>query len=438
MSQEKYLMIGASTGSKELLQEAKQSGCYTIAAGPEGTRRSIHSLGADEVWVVDTSDVDELERRSREAGVTAIMAGISAFNLNICIELCRRLGLPFYSSSESRAYENDKIRFKELAKNSGVPVAPDYLVSLVPTEEELHRIDFPVVVKAINLSANKGISFVYNEKQLLPAIESAKKLSGKEKVIIEKLLAGKDYGAHYIIANGVPELLFMDTKLSQPGYPTSCYSLTLLESDQLQYYIENVDPHVRHMIEKGGIREGVCWFELMEDKGNLFFLEMGFRLSGVLNSLCTEFLYGFNEYQWINEISRGIQHKAENLPRRMYLKNGEKSSASYVIWSNERGGTINSIEGIEIISALENVQVEQWLKPGDVVEPYRYMAIIIINASNLDELIATIKIINNTVRIRNTDGDNIAIYYDDYDQIRAIHEQYNNQTKQLKQKVGML
>ena len=66
------------------------------------------------------------------------------------------------------------------------------------------------------------------------------------------------------------------------------------------------------------------------------------------------------------------------------------------------------------------------------------MMILIINASNVDELIDTIKIINDIVRIRNTEGDNIAIFFDDYNQIRMIHEQYCDQTKQLKQKVGML
>ena len=438
MKKEKYLMIGASTGSRELLQDAKQTGCYTIAAGPEGTRRSIHSLGADEIWVVDTSDVDELERRSREAGVTAVMAGISAFNLNICIELCKRLGLPFYSSSDSRSYENSKIRFKELAKASGAPVSPDYQVSVVPTKEELRSIEYPVVVKAINLSANRGMTFVYNEEQLIPAIELARNLSGKEKVIVEKLLTGKEYGVHYIIADGEPELLFVDTMLSQPGYPTSCYSLTLMESDQLASYIESVDPYVRKMIEMAGVREGICWFELMEDKGNLFLLEMGYRLSGVLNALCAKHLCDFDEHRWLNEISRGIRHSKTDLPAKLYLNNGGKCSASYVIWSNERAGTIGEIEGVDRVSKLQGVTVEQWLKPGDVVEPYRYMMILIINASNVDELIDTIKIINDIVRIRNTEGDNIAIFFDDYNQIRMIHEQYCDQTKQLKQKVGML
>ena len=432
---EKYLMVGASTGSKELVQDAKSNGCYTIAVGPEGTRKSIYSLGADEVWVVDTSDIDEIEKRCIESGVTAVMAGVSEFNLNICIELCRRLGLPFYSSSESRAYEGSKALFKKLAADTGAPVSPDYHVSLEPTAEELQAIEYPVVVKAINLSANRGMSFVYNEEQLFPALQLAREMSGEDAVIVEKLLAGKEYGIHYVIAEGVPELLFVDTMLSQPGYPTSCYSFVLMESDQLLNYIKNVDPYVRKMIKKAGVQEGICWFEVMENNGNLYLLEMGYRLAGVLNSICAAYLYDFDEHHWLNEVSRGIQHSLKDLPSKPFLDCKEKSSASYVIWSNEKGGEVGLIEGVDEIASLQGVTVEHWLKPGDRVEPYRYLMIIIITADNFEQLISTIQTINNCIRIENKEGENIAILYSDYPQLYRIHEEHKKQINDIKNEI---
>ena len=430
MKQEKYLMIGASVGSKELVQDAKESGCYTIAVGPEGTTRSIYGLGADEVWILDTSDIDEIERRCRESGVTAAMAGVSEFNLEVCIELCRRLGLPFYSTIESRVYEDSKAMFKKLARETGAPVSPDYYVSLDPTEEELKNIQYPVVVKAINLSANRGMSFVYREDQMLPALNLARNMSGKDEVVVEKLLTGREYAVHYVMADGEPEFLCMVTLLSPKGCPTSCYSITITESDQLQNYIENVDEPVRCLLKKAGIREGICWFEMMADNQNLYLLELGFRLSGLQTAMCYDHVYDFNEYRWINETSRGIKHTVKQLPAREdCLKYREKVSVSYVIWSDARGGEIGAIEGVEEIASMDGVVVEQWLKPGDVVAPYRYLIFFIIKAENHDQLIQMIEKINSCIRFKNRDGENMAILYEDYDELRALHEDFKRQTR---------
>ena len=429
MKREKYLMVGASTGSRELLQDAKLSGCYTIAAGPKGTKRSIYSLGADEVWIVDTSDIDELERRSREAGVTAVMAGVSSFNLEICIELCRRLGLPFYSTNESRIYEDSKAMFKKLAHETGAPVSPDYYVSLVPTEQELKSIEYPVVVKAINLSANRGMSFVYNEDQLFPALDLARNMSGKEEVVVEKLLTGTEYAVHYAIADGVPEFLCMVTLLSPPDCPTSCYSITITESDQLRNYIEKVDEPVRRLLQQAGIREGICWFEMMEDNQGLYLLELGFRLSGLQTAICFNHVYGFDEFHWLNETSRGIRHSPNQLPSsENKLSYHEKCSLSYVIWSDSKGGTIGKIEGVEEIASLDGVVVESWLKPGDTVDPYRYLIFFIIKAESHEEMVQTLQKINSFIRIENTAGENMAILYEDYERLRSLHEDYKDQT----------
>lgn len=429
MKQEKYLMIGASTGSRELVLDAKNNGCYAIAVGPEGTRRSIHALGADEVWIVDTSEIDEIERRCREAGVTAIMAGVSEFNLEVCIELCRRLGLPFYSTNESRVYENSKALFKKLAHSTGAPVSPDYHVSLVPTEQELKSIKYPVVVKAINLSANRGMSFVYNEDQLYPALDLARTMSGKEEVVVEKLLSGTEYAVHYVIADGEPRFLCMVTLLSPPNCPTSCYSITITESDQVKNYIDNVDEPVKRLLKQAGIREGICWFEMMEDNQNLYLLELGCRLSGLQTAICFNHVYGFNEYHWLNETSRGIHHSHSQLPSpNTSLQYHEKCSISYVIWSDSKGGTIGKMEGVQEIASLDGVVVEQWLKPGDTVDPYRYLIFFIIKAESHEELVQTLQKINSLIRIENTDGENMAILYEDYERLRSLHEDYKDQT----------
>ena len=66
-------------------------------------------------------------------------------------------------------YTIDKRAFKDICIKNGVSVAQDYHVSLHPTEAELEAIKFPVVVKAIDQSANRGMSYCFEKEDIQKA-----------------------------------------------------------------------------------------------------------------------------------------------------------------------------------------------------------------------------------------------------------------------------
>lgn len=73
----KLLMLGTTgRGTKELLLEAKRRGIYTIVTDNLSVEKAPLKLLADEYWMISTADIDVLEEKCREEGVTAIMNGI--------------------------------------------------------------------------------------------------------------------------------------------------------------------------------------------------------------------------------------------------------------------------------------------------------------------------------------------------------------------------
>ena len=73
---------------------------------------------ADEYWMTDVADVDELEEKCRQENVTGIFAATSEFCLDMAKELCSRMNLPFYASEEAWACARDKIRLKTTVLNA--------------------------------------------------------------------------------------------------------------------------------------------------------------------------------------------------------------------------------------------------------------------------------------------------------------------------------
>lgn len=186
----KLLMLGTSLISKEMVEYAKSIGVYTIVTDYLEPEKSRAKLVADEYWMINVAEVDLLERKCREEGITAVICGISEFCLEVCMELCKRLGFPCYCTPEAWHFSRDKDDFKKLCKSIGAPVATDYHLSDELSEDELNGVKFPVVVKPVDMSGNRGISYCYNKEELVSAYKYARSLSKSDKIIVEKMLKG--------------------------------------------------------------------------------------------------------------------------------------------------------------------------------------------------------------------------------------------------------
>ena len=81
---------------------------------PVKAAKSVAKLVADEYWMINTSELDILEKNCREEGVSAVICGVSEFNLEMAMELCKRLNLPSYCTPEAWHYSRDKADFKKL------------------------------------------------------------------------------------------------------------------------------------------------------------------------------------------------------------------------------------------------------------------------------------------------------------------------------------
>lgn len=246
----KLLMLGTSKASCEMIEYAKSQGIYTIVTDYLAPEKSKAKLIADEYWMISTGDFDTLEKKCREEHIDGVCSGISTFCIPATMELCKRLGLQAYCTPESWHYTMNKYDFKALCRSCNVPVATDYFVSNPPTEEELNNIKFPVVVKAVDQSANRGMSYCHNKEEILPAIEYAHSFSKDSKVVIERMLKGVEYTAYYALVKGEASLVSLFSDLAQPGTPNNCYAVNSTACDKLDVYLKEVDPYFRQALKQ--------------------------------------------------------------------------------------------------------------------------------------------------------------------------------------------
>ncbi len=418
----KMLMLGTSYGSIEMIRYAKAKGAYTIVTDYLKPEKSIAKFEADEYWMTNTADLDQLEEKCRKEQINAIICGISEFNLEMCMKLCNRLGLPCYCNEEAWSYSRDKEKFKTLCKKLGVPVAADYFLSNALTQKELENVVYPVVVKPVDMSGNRGISFCNHAEELVKAYHHAKAVSKSDKIIVERMLHGKEWYAYYAMAEGKISLVALNAMHSQPGEPRNCYSITTTVSDNVERYVKEVNPSVVKLLEKVGCREGVGWVQFMLDEdGSFYILEMGYRLDGDMMFIPHREVCGFDSVAWLVDYAFGEKNDPKDLPQNQ-LHAFVKCGVGYMLWTNKQG-TIADIQGFDEVANWPEVQlVESLAQVGDTITLHRSLGNIMFTTDNCNEMCSLIEKINRTVRILNTAGEDVIIHYDNFAYLTEIYQ----------------
>ena len=419
----KLLILGSDFGTISVVREAQKMGLYVIVADLMETSPTKEL--ADEAWLLSSTDTDELVRRCKAESIAALMFGASDFNVWNARKVCKELDLPIYCESDYACrVARDKGEFKRICKKVGAPVATDYYVA--DDMAGIDTVQYPVVVKPVDKSGNRGMSYCSNREELISGYKAAREISDNE-IIVERQLHGKEYNVHYVLADGHARLLYFSSTHHEPSEAENVYSFKCTTSQNLQQYISEVNESAIEVIKKAGCREGIVWFDCIRDEdGHFYLLEMGYRFGGVMTYVPYEKVTGFNTVKWMLECALGVKHTEDDMPPAL---NSALTgcAASYNLFSR-RDGEIKEIEGLEKVAELPGVFVDIPKRAGNSVRLNACMGLLGIYGSNIEEVCSRLEAINSLLYTRNKSGENMFIKFDDYD---ALREEYYAGLKQF-------
>ena len=264
----KLLILGSDFGTISVVREAHKMGIYVIVADLMETSPTKEL--ADEAWLLSSTDTETLVQKCREEIISALMFGASDFNVWNARKVCKQLNLPIYCESDYACrVARDKGEFKRICKVVGAPVATDYYLTDALSEEELNDVVFPVVVKPVDKSGNRGMSYCSNRDELIAGYKAAREISDKE-IIVERQLHGKEYNVHYVLADGHARLLYFSSTHHEPGEAENLYSFKCTTSQHLKQFINEVDESAKAVIQRAECKEGIVWFDCIRDDDGHF------------------------------------------------------------------------------------------------------------------------------------------------------------------------
>lgn len=416
----KLLVLGSTYGNREAILYAKSLGVFTIVTDYLPFEQSPDKVIADEHWNISTADIPTLVEKCREEQVDSVVNIVSDFNINKAAILSRELNIPFYTDEETFKYSLNKRAFKDFCIQSNIPVPKDYYLSNSSFEHDLNKIDYPVVVKPIDMAGNIGLSYCHNPQELASGYKNALEKSKSGRVVIEQMLSGDEWYSIYAFSNGEVRHIALNAMYSQPGFPACCYSITTTVSSWINRWLKEINPRVEKMLKKMGCREGACFVQGMSNNNEIYVLEMGYRLDGDTMFIPYKELLNTDLVKYITNYSLNGKSDINELPS---SQTGpfDRCACSYMLWTKQ-SGTISAIEGLDRISRIKGVDIVQKVFPGSTIEQYKPIGNILFVTDTCKEMCKMIDLINKNVKVLDADGNDMLIRFTDFERLLRNNE----------------
>ena len=297
------MILGAGRGQVGLYKAARAMGYRSLAVSIKGNYPGFAL--ADEIEYTDVTDKYAVLETAKKHNVDAVVTACVDITVPALGYVCDNLGLSGITY-EAAVVSTNKLLMKTEFEKYGVRTAR--FVKLRPGEDPDERcsgLDYPLIVKAVDLAGSRGINIVMKGDSLSEAVKRTMAETHVDYCIVEEYLeGGYEFSATAFVADG--EILFIlpmgDVRYGEHDeIPAGHYLPFEMEDDQL----EDFNLQMTHGIRALGLDNCAVNCELMLVNGKVYILEMTGRLGANCIPELTSIYIGYDINRMIIETALG-------------------------------------------------------------------------------------------------------------------------------------
>ena len=292
------------------------------------------------------------------------------------------------------------------------------------SNQDLIKIQYPVMVKPVDNGGGVGMTCCYNESEIKIAVTKALSASKRSKFLVERYMECDDVGVYYTFQDGVCSTsLVYDryTTNEQQGVSKVCLGGTY-PSKHIDTFLNKTDKNLKKMFNALGVKNGVLMLSAFFENGEFYFYDPGFRLQGESPNLFLDYFHGYDQReQLITFALTGSMGEKKAYELDDPFLNGKYAST---LWILLKEGQIKETQGFEILHNNPNIiEVITRLKVGDLITKEiigtekQVFCRIYIAASSKNELSSVLKSLQTNLKVISTDNTNMVLKGFDVDQV---------------------
>ena len=356
----KLMILGASYSQLPLYEAARKLGAATVAASTPGDWPGF--AVADESVYADITDPEAILAAAQEKEIDGIAtccldAGVRALGYT-----CEKMGL-IGPSAKAADISNDKFKMKEAFMAGGVRCARHICIhSLEELEEALEKLEFPIVLKAVDLMGSRGIFRCNTREETFFYYNKTMEATRKYYCLVEEFIEGQVLGCEAMICEG--RMLYClpnNIEAFQSYVPTPIgHSVPYRKQEELGAEVAH---QVELAIKAVGLDNCPVNCDLIEKDGKIYVIEITGRAGGTCLPEMVSIYYGINYYEAIVRLALGLDAGKMFRDKTSGVPNLSRTLLS------EKDGIVKNIHN-DNKPAKDIVDLSFNIAPGDEVHHY--------------------------------------------------------------------
>jgi biotin carboxylase len=275
---ERLLFVAAGPAQARVIREARCAGYHVIAM--DGSSDAPGFAEADEFRVANILDAAEIIRVFRETRAEAIISVCCDVAMDAVATACHSLEIPGIPPDVARISRRKMLQ-REAFRSAGL-LTPMFR-TVTNLEDAFNAFDFfqaeSYVLKPVDSSGSRGVSFVGARENLPDAFEQARQNSPSGLVMVESFMPGTEYSVEAWVVGAEVHVLATSEKLrSRPPslLDRQVHFPDRLPSSRRQMMIE----HAVRAIKACGFRDCPVHLECIDHKLGPMIVELAARGAG--------------------------------------------------------------------------------------------------------------------------------------------------------------
>jgi biotin carboxylase len=267
----KILILNGSFCEEPIIKKAKDMGHYVVTTG-NAPELCGHKF-ADEYIPCDYSDREAVLKLVQENCIEGIVSCANDFGVITASYVAEKMGWKGHDTYENALLLHHKDKFKQYCKEKNIPSPTSEVFT---SEEEAIRYcelaEYPIIVKANDLTGGKGINRANNIEEAKIALKKAFTASRDKHIVIEPFIEGTQ---HTICAFLINKRVFVSTSCQ-------CYSfnnpyLIQAETSESRYIQGEVKRNLIDIIERMAndlnLADGIIALQLIIRDNSVYIIE---------------------------------------------------------------------------------------------------------------------------------------------------------------------
>ncbi|MEX1030822.1 MAG: ATP-grasp domain-containing protein [Paenibacillaceae bacterium] len=299
----KLMVLGAGISQLPLIQTARKMGLYVIVLSSPGNYPGF--AWADQIYYEDTTNIEKVLEISRIEQINGICTTGTDVAVKAIGRVADKLGLNGVSY-EAALMSSNKWSMKQAFIDHGVRTAKFMRVtSLEEAYVAIDSLSLPLIFKAVDSGASKGIVKVEHTSQVKYAYEAVMQATRQDYFIVEQFIEGIEFGAQAFIYNHTIQFVMPHGDLmfyGDAGVPIGHH----VPYELPDRVASDIHMQLERSVHALGLNNCAINADFIWNDQEVYVLEVGGRAGATCLPEIVSTFYGFDYYEQMVRVALGM------------------------------------------------------------------------------------------------------------------------------------